>query len=358
MSILWLVIVLVVMDEIVQYLEKIWPENKAKGLLAQIKFKSELQRGSLSRHPEKFFEGCWLLAPKREDFFKFRFCFFVHDTIINSELPSELNPRDLITESWRLHMVAGFLRKAGMGVFYAFPFGKSFKNLGWKIYKYKDERLHAVDAKKLFQNWLGVGRPSSSHGWSDDLRSEFLSSREEDLLPMLFRELFYTGFIKEQMKKPVSDPYDIDGFLLSYGGAVLPLEIKEKFPASGPTFSFFGIDAGRLLMLLRLCLPNDSNAVYLIREVREKDRTFVGWKFMLLSEIIATASWNLQRGGKGMGGQETQIIRLPYSHFRFFDASFLDEKNMETIKSLPDEMKKLAVEFGKSLEKEYGGASK
>ncbi len=42
-------------------------------------------------------------------------------------------------------------------------------------------------------------------------------------------------------------------------------------------------------MLLRLCLPNDSNALYLIRELDEAG-SFIGWKFITLSDIIMTAS--------------------------------------------------------------------
>lgn len=346
---------MVTVGEVVRRLEELWPENKAKGLLAQIRFRSEMRSGYLSRYGDKFFEGCWLLAPRREDFFRFRFCFFVHGRAVDAaSLRDELEPASLMDGHWRFHMVAGFLRKAGMGVFYAVPSGNPLAP-EWRIYRYEKERLLAVDARVFFGAWPGTGRPSGGRGWSGTLREEFLNLSEEDLLSMLLNELFYTDFVKGRMRKPVSDPYDVDGFLLSYGGAVLPVEIKEKFPAPSQSGSFFGIDAGRLFMLLRLCLPNDSNAVYLIREVGEKDRTFVGWKFMLLSEIIVTASWNLQRGGRGMGGQETQTVRLPYSCFRRFDAGFLSEEGMEAVKNLPDEIKRMASEFGRSLE-ELAGA--
>lgn len=345
---------MVTAGELVGRLEKLWPENKAKGLLAQIRFRFEMRSGFLSEYRDKFFEGCWLLAPKREDFFRFRFCFFVHGTAVAaSVLRDELDPAALMEGQWRFHRVAGFLRKAGMGVFYAVPSGDPLRP-EWRIYRYENERLRAVDARRLFRNWPGTGRPSGGKGWSGTLKKEFMSLREEDLLSMLLNELFYTDFVKGLMRKPVSDPYDVDGFLLSYGGAVLPVEIKEKFPAPSQSGPFFGVDAGRLLMLLRLCLPNDSNAVYLIREVSEEGRTFVGWKFMLLSEIIATASWNLQRGGRGMGGQETQTVRLPYSCFRQFGAGFLSEESIEAVKNLPDEIKRIASEFGRSLEELTG----
>lgn len=345
-------------EEIVKKLEHLWPENKAKGILAQMKFKSQFRSGPLSEYKEKFFDGCWLLSPKVKDFFKRRFSFFVHGRIEDkSTLRDKLRLDDLIEYHWRFHRIANFLKKAGIEVFYAIPTGNLF-NPSWEIYRYKDEELCIIDKSKFFAKWPGSGRPSGGGRWSDELVDEFLKFDEEELISVLLNELFYTNFIKMTMKKPVADPYDVDGFFLSYSGAVLPVEIKEKFPAQSQLGLYFGIDAGRLLMLLRLCLPNDSNAVYLIREVEKKDRKFVGWKYIMLSEIIATASWNLQRGGKGMGGQETQIVRLPYSHFKQFDAKFLSEDNIEAVKNLPEEMKRIASEYGTSLERfivsEYG----
>jgi hypothetical protein len=349
-------------ERLVGYLERLWPENKAKGLLAQLRFKAELQRGLLSQQRGKFFDGCWLLAPKREDFFKFRFCFFVHGSTTVGDLPHELDPRRIMEDDWRFHRVAAFLKKAGLGVFYAVPTAEGGElrpdAIRWSVYKYSEERLRSIDAAQFFGRWPGRGRSSHGTGWSGELRSEFLELREEELVPFWLNEIFYSEFIKGLLKKPASDPYDVDGFILSYSGAVLPMEVKEKFPAASPTGTFFGIDAGRLLMLLRLCLPNDSNAIYLIREVSEKGRKFVGWRFMTLSEIVASASWNLQRGGTGMGGQETQTVRLPYSSFHSFGPDFMSEENLERVANLPKDIKRIADEFGRALEMEFFGAAK
>jgi len=43
-------------------------------------------------------------------------------------------------------------------------------------------------------------------------------------------------------------------------------------------------------MLLRLCPPTDTDDFYVIKKVRGADRSFVDWKFVLLSEIIVAAS--------------------------------------------------------------------
>ena len=75
------------------------------------------------------------------------------------------------------------------------------------------------------------------------------------------------------------------------------MEIKEKFAGQSGREKFFGIDAGRIMMLLRLCLPNDSNALYLIKELDEAG-SFIGWKFITLRDIIMTASWNPQAAAR------------------------------------------------------------
>ena len=101
-------------------------------------------------------------------------------------------------------------------------------------------------------------------------------------------------------------------------------------------------------MLLRLCLPNDANAIYLIRELDESGN-FIAWKYLTLSDIIMTSSWNLQAGGPGMGGQSTQTICLPYEYFKEFDADALSEDNLKKLGNMPKEIKELAVQWRDGL---------
>ena len=165
--------------------------------------------------------------------------------------------------------------------------------------------------------------------------------------------MFYAGFLKTVHKKPLNDPYDVDLFLISISQKhIFPMEIKEKFPWASGNDKFFGIDAGRIMMLLRLCLPNDANSVYLIRELDESGK-FIGWKYMTLSDIIMTASWNLQAGGPGMGGQSTQTIRLPYKHFKNFTDNDLTEENLKVIGNMPKDIKTIAKHFGEELSEKF-----
>jgi len=170
----------------------------------------------------------------------------------------------------------------------------------------------------------------------------------------LLNELFYTGFLKALLKKPVNDPYDVDQFAISLSQKhIFPMEIKEKFAATENSSSkFFGIDAGRIMMMLRLCLPNDANAIYLIRELNEAG-VFQGWKYITLSDIIMASGWNLQAGGRGMGGQNTQTVKLHYDRFRDFTEDTISEDNLKIIGNMPEEIKKTAQEFSEKIEEKF-----
>ena len=64
-------------NTIVKILQDFWPKNKAKGLLAQAILTNEIKENVFGKNgKDKFLPGCWLLAPKSIDFYKFRFSFF------------------------------------------------------------------------------------------------------------------------------------------------------------------------------------------------------------------------------------------------------------------------------------------
>lgn len=350
-------------SSIVEILETFWSRNKAKGLLAQTVYIDQVEKGIFGTDgKEKTFSGCWLLAPSEPDFYKFRCCFFIHPHVIKaSELKNDT--KQILGEEYRpFYAIAEFMQNAGIGVVYVVPItedgelafqeikNNNFQNIRWVFFNFQDGLFVQRDPSEFFARWRGNnGRPSHGNPWDIDIRDKILNLNPKILTELLLNELFYTGFIKTTLRKPISDPYDIDAFLMSVSQKhIFPMEIKEKFPGQNSHEKFFGIDAGRIMMLLRLCLPNDANAVYLVRELNEIGN-FIGWKYITLSDIIMTSSWNLQAGGLGMGGQGTQTIRLPYDYFKRFEADKISEENLRKIGNLPKDIKSVALEFSKSL---------
>lgn len=279
------------------------------------------------------------------------------------------NPKDLLGDMYRpFHAVSEFMNNSGIGIGYAipstdsggFPFSelgkRQFSNVRWNLYCFCGGHFEPVDADTFFGKWDGDrGRASWGDEWEQTTADKISALDESILTDLLSKELFMTGYVKSVLKKPLTDPYDVDSFMLSISQKyILPMEIKEKFPAVAGKTKFFGIDAGRIMMLLRLCLPNDANAIYLIRELDEAGR-FVAWKYITLSDIIMTSSWNLQAGGPGMGGQSTQTVRLPYDCFREFTSDSLSEDNLKSIGVLPKDVKVAAGRFGSDVSKRFLG---
>jgi hypothetical protein len=353
---------------ITDILEGLWAKNKAKGLLAQAVFSKEIITGVFGPDAhEKIVPGCWLLAPKEHDFYKFRFCFFTHPEVLKEDV-LDSNPKTLLGDTYRpFHAVAEFMNAAGVGVIYAVPAtsdgnlpleeiaNRNFGNIRWHFFGFNNGRFLQRDPYAFFEKWGGgKGRPSYGKPWEPKTREKIAGLDKTVLTELLLTEIFLSGFLKSTLRKSISDPYDVDSFLISISQRhIFPMEIKEKFPGHSGKDAFFGIDAGRIMMLLRLCLPNDANAVYLIRELNEAG-TFIGWKYITLSDIIMTASWNLQAGGPGMGGQSTQTIRLPYDHFREFTAGTISEDHLKEMGSLPKEAKSMARQFGEELSLRFG----
>lgn len=356
-------------SKIVEILEDFWPKNKAKGLLAQTIFSQEIEANNFGRDAkEKHLSGCWLISPKSTDFYKFRFCFFVHPKVIKSaEITAEI--KELLGEKYRpFHAIAEFMNNAGIGIVYVIvhtvngdlQFGKikerNFESINWHFFSFEGDSFVTRDPVKFFERWEGNrGRASYGHGWDTDVKEKIKKLNNDVLIELLLNEMFYVGFVKGTLRKPLNDPYDVDSFLMSLSQKhILPMEIKEKFPGQNSGEQFFGIDAGRIMMLLRVCIPNDANAVYLIRELDEAGK-FKGWKYITLSDIIMTASWNLQAGGPGMGGQSTQTIRLPYDYFKDFNENVLSEDNLRKIGDLPKDIKNMAKQFGGELSRKFHG---
>ena len=356
-------------EDYVKYFRMVWNQNKARGLKAQVYFEEEMHKGRLKKHADKLFDGCWLISPKSFESHKSRFCVFVHDRLLKMS-ESEVEPKAILGDRWRqFYAVAEHMNNAGFGVIYAVPhtddgkfdfdsiLKKDYDGIHWDLLFYKNEKLAKMDGDEFFAKWNGRGRPTyRKDSWqNDDVAKEILSLPEEKLQSMMLQEVFYTGYLKTIQKKGVADPYDVDSFLISYSQKhILPIEMKEKFPVLKKQERYFGIDAGRILMLLRICIANDSNALYIVREVDDGNRKIKSWKYITLSKIIMSAGWNLQSGGKGMVGGGTQTVKIPYDEFLDIGEETFEEDNLKKISNLPKDVKDLVVSYKQYLDENFG----
>jgi hypothetical protein len=266
---------------------------------------------------DKWYAGGWILSPKN----------FHHLRHYVSVLPALYQSDDELSDAisklqqdrgW--HALATFLTQSRIVVIVsgAITVGgfTDIRQLQWQHYVYRHEQLHQTNHDEPFALWDGNrGRPSKGKPWSPDVESRYQNADDQLLTSLALRQAFYYGYLKEYLKKPIEDPYDVDAFLVGYSGNVMPVEIKEK--SRTPKKEEFGVDAGRILMLLRLCIATDSNALYTIREVDEThERNLRGWQYITLADLIMKCRWNLQGGGAGMGGGATQTIMMPCELFQ------------------------------------------
>lgn len=331
-------------EEAIRYMQDHMTNNKAMGLLAQSEFEKWAMENPAVK--PKYFSGCWIASPKGFTSSR-RVCFLIHSKLEMQETLRRVI-EDIVSKR-AYHALFGALSRSGLGVIYCIPVGSrktDFAKIDWHLFRYENETLKEIDPYAFFNNWPGSrGRASRGREWSEAVNNRYESLDMHLLEPLVLNQIFYNSYIKGVFKKPLSDPYDTDSFIVSYEGKIFPVEIKEKFPFLNGKRKMFGLDAGRLLMLLRICLPLDYNGLYIIREVEKDTRQFLGWKMMTLDSLIMNSNWNLQAGGRGMLGGMTQTITFPYELFSNLSVKTFSEDNLHEISKLSERVKRRAAKF-------------
>lgn len=337
-------------EDNIAYLQRFLPHNKARGMIAEIGLAHEL---GLVGEPtiEKLIVGGWLLSPRIIHSQNYRYIVFVLPELYLSVEEIGIAARACeLNRGWQT--LATYLSQSGFGVIVSAAWSDNrvspIENLHWRNYVYQDERLHPSEGDQPFSLWPGNrGRASIGSTWQMDVLNRFRQADASNLTSLMLRQAFYNSYLKQKLRKPIDDPYDVDGFLVGYAGTVMPIEIKEKSPTPDGSF---GLDAGRILMLLRLCLATDSNALYLIREVDNSDsRPLVGWRYITLADMVMGCRWNLQAGGIGMGGGNTQTVMMPGSLFGTFTKANLSEDWLAKHRSLGDSVRMRIAELAHGL---------
>ena len=300
----------------------------------------------------KLLDGAWILSPR--DKYYVRYCSFVMSQFYedNDELQADI---DNLVSNRTWQTLATFLINNHIGITVSGGVADSTLNvieqIHWITYSYEDEQLHIRQNHEPFKSWeSGTGRPSKGKEWNNDVEDRYKNANSHDLINLTMRQAFLEGYLKETLRKSFGETYDVDGFIVSFAGKVLPLEIKEK--SRTPKKEEFGVDAGRILMLLRMCLMTDSNALYIIREVDESEtRELINWQYITLSDLIMKCRWNLQGGGAGMGGGTTQTIMMPADLFNILNDENFSEDWLSDNGSLQNSVKNAGLKLKNDLVK-------
>lgn len=317
-------------------------------MAAELALEAEILETS-PKAQRKVLPGGWLLSPKVPQAYRHRYITFVLPEIYPNE--QELSTAIKTWEDrvgW--HTCATFLTEASFGVMVVgavSSHGVLNHQLEWRSFVYQNETLTSVTPAP-FTRWPGGrGRASPGSLWSDEVLARYDSIPLPTLTALTLRQAFFYSYLKQELRLPLYDPYDVDGFIISHAGSIIPVEVKEK---SRTPKGEFGLDVGRILMLLRLGLSTDSNAFYLIREVAEgMGRPLMGWKYASLSDILMSAQWNAQSGGASMTGGGTQTVMMDAGIFRDFTDNTLSEENLKVESTLSTAVQQKMREFRANL---------
>lgn len=327
-------------DKAIAYLQSVIVNNKARGMIAEIELEKYV-------HPsQQFLSGAWIISPKTPQFYQYRYAVFVLPELYlnNEEITQAI---DSWNKNEKFQAIAKFLKDSGIGVIVAGAISSSpnIDQLSWINYLYADQSL--TPSNDLFTSWPERGRKARGNCWNEDIEDRFRNASQTQLTALTLRQAFYYSYLKQKLQKSLADPYDVDQFIVGSEGTVLPVEVKEKSPTRRGDF---GLDAGRILMMMRLCLTTQSNGVYLIRQVNtDEQRSFVAWRYTLLSDIVMGCSWNLQAGGRGMLGGMTQTVMLSGDLFKPFQPDMLTEDWLRRHSNVTFSIRELADEFAKKL---------
>lgn len=311
----------------VRYLQQFLTFNKARGMVSECSLETHLKALS-DKDAAKYLSGGWVLSPKTNESFRYRYVIFVVPHLFESV--EELEDAIRAKETDRgFQALATFLHQSALGIIVAGAISSGAtpdpSHLSWRNYTYRGERLILNPDNGPFHKWGGGrGRASTGNTWQPDVIARYNDIDCAQITGLTLRQAYFYGYLKQQLRLPFDDPYDVDAFIVGFRQAVMPVEIKEKSPTTGGAF---GLDAGRILMMLRMCLATDSNALYIVREVdTSATRRLVGYRFITLSNLVMGCSWNLQAGGAGMGGGATQTVMMPGGLFEPFTEKNLSEE--------------------------------
>lgn len=340
-------------EEAITFLQEYLTHNKARGMVSEYSLETHL-RAYAPPLAAKFLPGGWVISPKTGEPPRFRVVAIVLPQVFESEaeLQAEIDAKQT---DRGFQALATFLTQSAVGVIVAGAVATGLygglTGLTWINYTYKNERLVLNAGDEPYSRWPGNrGRANRAGGpaWDVDVVARYAELESEQLTGLALRQAYNISYLKHKLKKPFDDPYDVDAFIVSFRQAVMPVEIKEKSPTPDGDF---GLDAGRILMMLRMCLATDSNALYIIREVDPAaGRRLVGWRYITLSNLIMGCSWNLQQGGKGMGGGSTQTVMMPGSLFEAFTEEIFSEEWLAENSSLQGSVRAKAQEIAAGLE--------
>lgn len=304
-------------QNISKFIHRYLVNNKAKGKLAEAEFNTFFKKQKI-KYPElndfQLVSGVWIFSPKKKDFFKHRTAFIRY-------FPK--NKQDQNQDPLRKAVLnlSNLIGKSGINSVIFKPKINYSDNMTIKFNIFISDNLKMIPKSEteVFteDSWprgkLRQVPKEYQNVWDSDIDNRFFSlakSDPEEFLNLYIDECFLSEYLRENLKVNIADPYDTDGFIVKISEKkstkIWPIELKEKSaaydfpffpheyensndvtehfyskianidtlkvlnskPNTDPDKIFFGLDGGRILMMLRICLPLNTDGIYIVRRMR------------------------------------------------------------------------------------------
>lgn len=291
--------------------------NKLRGLLAEAELRRHLQQlGYLDRVSP----GGWILRRVGAGTFG-------HDTVVifpeavraDTEYPVG---RTAPIPPQGLHTICATFHQSGIHAFYCaaeVPTVNNPTTMTWKSIQL------GIPAQQAWQDF-----PASMNAYFSRRERGYNFLRYNTDALLIPDSAFEEEFAKEHLRISFQTQYmsecsDVDGIFWGHQ-LTYPLEIKEKTPAFDRNLGeFFGLDVGPFVKLAFYAAKRANlHSLFIVREIDNvTDRNLVNWWFITFDQLAQYASWVQQAGGRGMGGGQSAVVKVPKAEFLPLDAAHL-----------------------------------
>jgi len=322
------------LTQAINFLETQWSshnrasENKIKGILAEVRFKSFLFKNQVN-----YVSGGWLVIPgncsKTPLGPSEKICILPLKHHFTWEEPNIENQTFTVAEiNAHSHFsqvgIKTYFAKPTLIIEQQFELPKPSAGRHRAIYpkKYKLELLSldnlsrpvVEDPDKVFSLFP---KRTGNIGLSCQKTGRIDTSQAPWTIPNVVSDLFWFEYARYYFQRDyLLSNNDLDMFIMGRTRTAYPVELKSKKPANDRCLGeWFGIDVGPFAKLAFFTANSlRSEALFVVEEISDSGQP-TNWLGMKFTDLVKSCSWVSVAGGKGMRGGTSNTLKIPKAAF-------------------------------------------
>jgi len=319
-------------QQAINFLETQWSsinDNKIKGILAELAFKSFLNQQGIH-----FIPGGWIMSPGNKTIIQVpaheKVCLLPRNATFSWQAPTTnaaapVTPAEISAYN--------YFRQVGVTTYLVCPsniieadFAIPQPRQGAVRASYP--RRYHLDFMSIYPNGQLQSNPVATvfqafpaRNGNSGLRCSQLNRIAANQAPWNDSEVIARLFWFEYTRYFVQIDYlvsnnDLDLFIIGPSGSCFPVELKSKTVANDNILGdWFGIDMGPFAKLAFFTANSmNTDALYVVQEV-DADRNHVEWYGIRFTELVKSCSWIGQAGGTGIKRGASSTYKAPKAAF-------------------------------------------